>query len=76
MSNGLCFLFFVTLLQHIHRLITLVETVYPIANVFEVINKKSQRNLVKTFLVPYGEVLTGSKHKFIALNGKISALDT
>ena len=38
---------------------------------------RNQSNLViKAFLILHGEVLTGFKPNFIALNGKASALDT
>ena len=48
--------------------LSLEERTYPIVNIFEVINKKCQSNLVNTFFFLHGEVLAGFKHTFIALN--------
>ena len=42
----------------------------------ETSRKNSWNNLVKTVVVPHGEVLTGFEHNFIAPKGKISAVDT
>ena len=53
-----------------------VKAAYQIVNMFQVNNKRSQNDLVKTFLAPHDEVLASFEHKFIAPRGKSSALDT
>ena len=70
----------VTLVSYSHNLLpavttwslSLVKAAYPTdVNMFQVINRGSNNNLVKTFLVLQGEVLTGFKQTLLHLTGKL-----
>ena len=69
----------VTLVSYSHNLLPaatnwsllLVKAAYPTANMFHVINRGNNSNLVKTFLALQSEVLTGFKRTLLHLTGKL-----